>query len=194
MQTNQKNHIPAKALLHPLYQKQERNAVLTVWPVFRRGGVIIKIQTDAEDDSKTRKLQCQAKIRDFSRLDYAAPAGTVLMEAVDVISPEKCQQLNYREDGKGYTRRLTVTSIGHEEIQIDICCTLCVQNEDGSLSRWGKYSHTESITLRTADVRQMAKAICAAYQAHLEALSQPAPAKRQRHPRAERGLEVQYAG
>ena len=150
----------------PMYVCQRGDTTISILPTGLRYGVVA-IRLQHKEDEKTKKLQCKIKISRISALDYSAPAGTVIAEAVDIIPPEACAKIGYRDDNKGYARALSVTMLDDSQVQIMIICTLCVRDDEGHICSTGQYSHTEKIILTVDDVKEMVKIIQLAYEAEL---------------------------
>ena len=150
----------------PMYMCQRGNTAISVKPTWlHRGAVAIRLQH--QEGEQVKKLQCKTKISCISALDYSAPVGTIIAEAVDTLPPETCAKLGYREDGKGYIRTLSVTMLDDAQVQVSIVCTFCTRDDDGHICSTGQYSHTEKIILTVDDVKEMVKIIQLAYEAEL---------------------------
>lgn len=148
----------------PLYVCQRGNTTISVQSAWlHRGAVAIRLQH--KENEQIKKLQCKIKISRISELDYSAPAGTIIAEAVDTLPPETCAKLGYREDGKGYIRMLSVTMLQDAQVQVAIICTLCARDDEGHICSIGQYSHMEKIILTVDDAREMVKIIQLAYEA-----------------------------
>lgn len=174
----------------PLYISQRGDTIIAVLPTFlRRGAIVVKIQTQGGD--KQKKLQAKAAVKRFAELDFCAPVGTVIAEAVDVIPPETCADIGYRDDGKGYARALTVTILDGGQVQVMIVCTLCARDEEGHICSVGDYSHAEKIILPAKDMQDMADAITAAYRAAQAEANQLRP---KRQYKSSRKADVDYDG
>lgn len=132
--------------MKPLYVFESKSNLLAVMPVMiKKGFVSIRIQHETE--TGTKKLSCKARISQIDNLDAAVPVGTVILHAVDILTPEKCAAAEYRTDGCGYARTLTAVVMGGQKIKVSIVCTLCARDEEGHICSAGEYEHTESLVL-----------------------------------------------
>lgn len=160
--------------VRPMYMCQRGNTTISVQPAWlHRGAVAIRLQH--KEDEQIKRLQCKIKISCISELDYSAPAGTIIAEAVDTLPPETCAKLGYREDGKGYIRMLSVTMLQDAQVQVAIICTLCARDDEGHICSIGQYSHTEKIILTVDDVKEMVKIVQLAYDAELSSAKKRKP-------------------
>ncbi len=174
----------------PLYVCQRGNTTISVLPTgLRYGAVAIRLQRKEEEQIK--KLQCKVKISRISTLDYSVPAGTVIAEAVDIIPPETCAEIGYRDDNKGYARTLSVTVLDDENVQITIICTLCSRDDQGHICSIGQYRHIEQITLTVADVKEMVKIIQLVHDAELTNAER---SKNKKLYRGSKEVDVAYEG
>lgn len=134
-----------KKYVKPICFFASNQKMMAVLPMSKtKSSVIIRIQH--EEEQAVKKLSCKVRINQLAQLDLAAPAGTVLLQAVDVLSPERCASMDYRSDGLGYSRTLTVSNVP-TGLHFSIVCTLCERDEDGHICSSGDYEHTEALTL-----------------------------------------------
>lgn len=152
--------------MKPLYVHESKSSLLAVMPVMiKKGFVSIRIQHETE--TGTRKLSCKVRISQIDALDAKAPIGTVILHAVDILTPEKCAAAEYRTDGCGYARTLTAVVMDGQKIKVSIVCTLCARDEEGHICSAGEYEHTESLVLPITELEKMKKAVKAAHDASL---------------------------
>ena len=79
--------------MKPLYVFESKSSLLAVMPVMiKKGFVSIRIQHETE--TGTKKLSCEARISQIDNLDAAAPVGTVILHAVDILTPENARRQN----------------------------------------------------------------------------------------------------
>ncbi len=174
----------------PLYACQRGNTTISVLPTgLRYGTVAIRLQR--KENEQIKKLQCKVKISRVSAIDYSAPAGTVIAEAVDIIPPETCAKIGYRDDNKGYARALSVTILDDAHVQVTIICTLCSRDDQGHICSTGKYKHIEQIVLTVGDVKEMVKII---QLVHDEKLTNEERIKNKKQYRGSKNADVAYDG
>lgn len=160
------NEKTKNALVKPLYVYENQNNLLAVLPILiQRGFVVIRIQQTTEKVIK--KLSCKIRISQIDNLDATAPIGTVILHAVDILTPEKCAAAEYRTDGCGYARTLTAVVTDNEQIKISIVCTLCSRDDEGHICSTGEYEHTEQIVITQVAMQQLKNAVRAAHNASL---------------------------
>lgn len=152
--------------MKPLYVHESKSSLLAVMPVMiKKGFVSIRIQHETE--TGTKKLSCKARISQIDKLDATAPIGTVILHAVDILTPEKCAAAEYRTDGCGYARTLTAVVMDNEQIKISIVCTLCSRDDEGHICSTGEYEHVEQIVISQTDMQQLKNAVKVAHNASL---------------------------
>lgn len=188
--SNQTAQQSKKQKAQPLYIKQVGDTAISVLPTFlQNGAVLVKIQR--KDGENVRKLQAKVKIHRFQNIDFSAPQGTVICEAMDGIPPATCAELGYRNDGLGYLRTFLCTISNAKTVECRIDCTVCEQDQNKHLVSVGDYVHTEKITLPLQNVRDMACVIALAYDAELERQAQREKAPQKSTSRA---LDIDYDG
>lgn len=146
-----------KTYVKPLYYFESNQKMMAVLPMSKsKSSVIIRIQH--QEDQIIKKLSCKVRINQLTQLDLTAPAGTVLLQAVDVLSPERCQSMGYREDGCGYSRTLIVAT-EQDRLHLSIDCTLCERDQDGHICSTGDYEHTEAIRMLAKQANEFVKCL-----------------------------------
>lgn len=134
-----------KKYVKPIYCFENNQKMMAVLPLSKtKGSVVIRIQH--EEDQVVKKLSCKVRLNQLAQMDLKTPVGTVLLQTVDVLSPERCASMGYRSDGLGYSRTLTVANIP-AGLRLSIVCTLCERDEDGHICSSSDYEHTEALTL-----------------------------------------------
>lgn len=176
--------------MKPLYVFESKSSLLAVMPVLiRKGFISIRVQHDTEKG--TQKLSCKVRISQIDKLDATAPIGTVILHAVDILSPEKCETAGYRTDGCGYARTLTAVVTDNGQIKISIVCTLCSRDDEGHICSAGEYEHTEQIVITQVAMQQLKNAVKVAHNASLnETEAEPQaqkPARKKPYPKRKEG-------
>lgn len=134
-----------KKYVKPIYCFEINQKMMAVLPMAKsKSSVVIRIQH--EEAQAVKKLSCKVRLNQLAQMDLKTPVGTVLLQTVDVLSPERCASMGYRSDGLGYSRTLTVANIANR-LRLSIVCTLCERDEDGHICSSGDYEHTETLTL-----------------------------------------------
>ncbi len=152
--------------MKPLYVFESKSNLFAVMPVMiKKGFVSIRIQHETE--TGTRKLSCKVRISQIDALDAKAPIGTVILHAVDILTPEKCAAAEYRTDGCGYARTLTAVVMDGQKSKVSIVCTLCARDEEGHICSAGEYEHTEQIVITQVAMQQLKNAVKVAHSASL---------------------------
>lgn len=169
--------------VRPIYTVSKGQSRLYVLPAYRKGAVTVRIEhTDGEN---VKKLCCAVKTNLVLAMEHNAPQGTVTLSAVDIISPEKCVEKGYRDDGLGYVRTLLVTPSGENKVMCSITCTLGERDEEGHICSCGDYSHIEQIELTSQEIAALTAAVkavvLAAEQEENEKAVQPKPAPQRRN-------------
>lgn len=146
-----------KTYVKPIYFFESNQKMVAVLPMSKtKSSVIIRIQH--QEDQVIKKLSCKVRINQLTQLDLTAPAGTVLLQAVDVLSPERCASMGYRFDGLGYSRTLTVANVP-AGLRLSVVCTLCERDEEGHICSTGDYEHTEAITIPRKQANKFVKCL-----------------------------------
>ena len=167
--------------VRPIYTVSKGQSRLYVLPAYRKGAVTVRIEhTEGEN---VKKLCCA--IRTNIVLSMAGSVPKKNATAVDIISPEKCAEKGYRDDGLGYVRTLLVTPSGEGKVMCSITCTLGERDEEGHICSCGDYSHIEQIELTEQEIAALAAAVkevvLAAEQEENEKAAQPKPAPQRRN-------------
>lgn len=163
--------------MKPLYVCESQGSLLAVMPIMiNKGFVSLRIQH--ENEKGTKKLSCKVRVSQVENLNAAAPIGTIVLHAVDILTPEKCEKAGYRTDGCGYARTLTAAVTADRGIEIAIVCTLCARDTEGHICSAGEYEHTEKITIPVEAMQQLMANVKAAHTASKEEI----PAEQQNRP------------
>lgn len=106
-----------------------------------------------------RALCCQVLPSRLLAMDMDSPLGSIIMDGVDVMSPELCRAKEYRDDEHGYTKHLVVTRTAKDVTVWSLTCTLCARDADGHICSAGDYNHTISIQVDNQTVLDMLECI-----------------------------------
>lgn len=166
----------ATTRVRTIYTARKGQSRLYVLPAYRKGAVTVRIEhTEGET---VKKLCCAVKTNMVLSMTGNAPKKNIT--AVDIISPEKCAEKGYRDDGLGYVRTLLVTPSGEGKVMCSITCTLGERDEEGHICSCGDYSHIEQIELTEQEITALTAAVkavvLAAEQEENEKAAQPKPA------------------
>lgn len=143
--------------VRPIYTASKGQSRLYVLPAYRKGAVTVRIEhTDREN---VKKLCSAVKTNLVLSMEHNAPQGTVTLSAVDIISPEKCAEKGYCDDGLGYVRTLLVTPSGENKVMCSITCTLGERDEEGHICSCSDYSHIEQMELTSQEIAALAAAV-----------------------------------
>lgn len=106
-----------------------------------------------------RALCCQVLPSRLLAMDMDSPLGSIIMDGVDVMSPELCRAKEYRDDEHGYTKHLVVTRTAKEVTVWSLTCTLCARDADGHICSAGDCNHTISIQVDNQTVHAMLECV-----------------------------------
>ena len=106
-----------------------------------------------------RALCCSLMPSRLLVISLDASIGTIILDGVDVMSPELCNAKEYRDDGYGYTKHLVVMRVDAVMTAWSVTCTLCARDEDGHIFSAGDYSHTICIQVDNQTVRAMLQSV-----------------------------------
>lgn len=106
-----------------------------------------------------RALCCSLLPSRLLAIDMDDPIGTIVLDGVDVMSPELCEAKDYRADGCGYTKHLVVMRVDAVMTAWSVTCTLCARDDDGHIFSAGDYSHTISVQLDNTAVQAMLQSV-----------------------------------
>lgn len=161
------NALEAKRYMpQALYRKRVMDTTIEVINGFRGGQVQVKLQREVASKGMY-SLSCKAQMFELERINLDASAGTVVAQAMDMVSPEVCKKRGYRLDDKGYCKELAITMLTNHRSKISITCMLCELAADGSTQVYGDYKHLESIVITADDLYQLRKKVHMAHQAAL---------------------------
>lgn len=164
--TNQRNlKVPASAGQKPCRSKPaERKKPNAIWSHTIDGTTIsivprhagrVAVRIGHREGQYYRALCCSLLPSRLLAIDMDDPIGTIVLDGVDVMSPELCEAKDYRADGCGYTKHLVVMRVDAVMTAWSVTCTLCARDDDGHIFSAGDYSHTISVQLDSTAVQTM---------------------------------------
>lgn len=164
--TNQRNlKVPASAGQKPCRSKSaERKKPNAIWSHTIDGTTIsivprhagrVAVRIGHREGQYYRALCCSLLPSRLLAIDMDDPIGTIVLDGVDVMSPELCEAKDYRADGCGYTKHLVVMRVDAVMTAWSVTCTLCARDDDGHIFSAGDYSHTISVQLDSTAVQTM---------------------------------------
>lgn len=165
----QSSKMPASAGQKPQHPKgmgrQKPNAIwsrtidgTTISIVPRHAGRVA-VRIGHREGQYYRALCCQILPSRLLAMDMDSPLGAIIMDGVDVMSPELCRAKEYRDDEHGYTKHLAVTRTAKKVTVWSITCTLCARDADGHICSAGDYSHNISVQLDSTAVQAMLQSV-----------------------------------
>ena len=163
---NQRNlKVPASAGQKPCRPKPaERKKPNAIWSHTIDGTTIsivprhagrVAVRIGHREGQYYRALCCSLLPSRLLAIDMDDPIGTIVLDGVDVMSPELCEAKDYRADGCGYTKHLVVMRVDAVMTAWSVTCTLCARDDDGHIFSAGDYSHTISVQLDSTAVQTM---------------------------------------
>lgn len=166
-QSNQKISTSASQKLHHTKgaRRQKPNAIwsrtidgTTISIVPRHAGRVA-VRIGHRKGQYYRALCCSLQPSRLLAIAMDNPIGTIILDGVDVMTPELCKAKEYRDDGHGYTKHLAVMRVDASTTAWSVTCTLCVRDADGHICSAGDYSHTISVQLDNTAVQTMLQSV-----------------------------------
>lgn len=173
-QSNQKANMQSSKTSAPSSQKPnrlkqaERKKPNAIWSHTIDGTTIsivprhagrVAVRIGHREGQYYRALCCQILPSRLLAMDMDSPLGAIIMDGVDVMSPELCRAKEYRDDEHGYTKHLVVTRTAKEVTVWSLTCTLCARDADGHICSAGDYNHTISIQVDNQTVHAMLECV-----------------------------------
>lgn len=172
--TNQKANIQSSKMPASAGQKSQRpkgtgrqkqNAIwsrtidgTTISIVPRHAGRVA-VRIGHREGQYYRALCCTILPSRLLAMSLDDPIGTIILDGVDVMSPELCEAKEYRDDGHGYSKHLVVMRVDAATTAWSVTCTLCARGDDGHICSAGDYNHTISMQVGNETVEAMLQSV-----------------------------------
>ena len=160
---------PASAGKKPNHlQQTERQKPSAIWSHTTGGTTIsvvprnigrVAVRIGHHEGQYYRALCCSLMPSRLSVISLDASIGTIILDGVDVMSPELCNAKEYRDDGYGYTKHLVVMRVSAEATVWSVTCTLCARDSNGHICSAGDYCHTISVRIDDKTLEAMLQSV-----------------------------------
>lgn len=171
--TNQKANIqssktPTSAGQKPNRQQAGRKKPNAIWSHTIDGTTIsivprhagrVAVRIGHQEGQYYRSLCCSFISSRLQEIEMDGPLGTIVLDGVDVMTPELCKEKEYRDDGYGYTKHLAVMRVSTEMTVWSVTCTLCARDGDGHIRSTGDYHHVISVQIDNTAVQAMLRQV-----------------------------------